>query len=75
MKKEEKLFFFEFYQKAMQSVPVRNIINTSSVGKKKAWLYLAKWGNKGLYDYGVTLELGGLTDEGKKLAKTLEEKL
>lgn len=74
MKKEEKNFFLEFYKKTMQSIPVRDIINKSEIGKKKAWLYLAKWGRKGLYDYGITLELGGLTEEGKKIIKLLEEK-
>lgn len=72
MKKDEKLFFVEFYKKTQQSVPVRDIVNKSCVGKKKGWLYLAGWGNTGLYDFGISIELGGLTESGKKIAKLLE---
>jgi hypothetical protein len=36
--------------------------------------WLEKWDKKGWYEYGVSLDLGWLTDEGRQQAKTLKEK-
>ena len=49
----------------------RDIINASDfyMHHKRAWYLLQKWCSKGWYDYGVTLDLGWLTDEGKEIAQ------
>jgi hypothetical protein len=46
------------------------LINESgfSIPYKRAWYLLEKWSDRGLYDYGVTSDLGWLTDKGKQLA-------
>lgn len=31
---------------------------------KRAWFLLGKWADKGIYEYGVCLDLGWLTPEG-----------
>lgn len=42
---------------------------------KRAWYLLDKWSLKGWYDYGVTLDLGWLTDEGREaLTKFVNER-
>ena len=46
----------------------REVINRDSfiMPHKRAWYLLQKWASKGWYDYGTTLDLGWLTDEGKR---------
>jgi len=34
---------------------------------KRAWYLLKKWHGKGWYEYGVTLDLGWMTEEGMKV--------
>jgi len=34
---------------------------------KRAWYLLEKWSKKGWYDYGVTLDLGWMTEKGMKV--------
>ncbi len=48
----------------------RDTINTSGalLHYKRCWRWLEKWERKGWYDYGVALDLGWLTDEGKQRA-------
>ena len=36
---------------------------------KQAWRTLEKWCDKGWYDYGVSIDLGWLTDKGKEVFK------
>ena len=47
---------------------VREIINEPDFPfhHKRAWFLLEKWSDNGWYDYGVTLDLDWLTDEGVK---------
>ena len=54
---------------------VREIINRPEfpIHHKRAWYLLRKWSDKGWYDYGVTLDLGWLTDEGKAVAESCEQ--
>lgn len=33
---------------------------------KRAWYWLEKWSRKGIYDYGVTVDLGWFTGKGFK---------
>lgn len=41
----------------------RDLINESEfpIPHKQAWYYLGKWFRKGIYEYGVTLDLGWMT--------------
>ena len=56
---------------------VRDIINESGFPfhHKRAWFLLEKWCGKGWYEYGVTLDLGWLTEEGIEKAKSLSNEL
>ncbi len=46
----------------------RDIVNEPGfpMHPKRAWYLLEKWTNQGWYEYGVTLDLGWLTEEGTK---------
>jgi hypothetical protein len=46
----------------------RDVINSDDckINHKQCWFYLQKWSTRGWYDYGVTIDLGWLTAEGKK---------
>lgn len=81
--KEDEIAFFKAVAKHCRntgSTPLfsrilwpRDIINSKgfSVNYKRAWYLLEKWSNKGLYDYGVSLDLGWITDKGIKYYETL----
>ena len=51
----------------------RDIINQTDfyMHYKRAWYLLDKWSCKGWCDYGVSLDLGWLTDKGKEIAQNL----
>lgn len=36
---------------------------------KRCWRWLAKWERKGWYEFGVALDLGWLTDQGRQRAE------
>lgn len=78
MKEDEKRFLIELYQanKTKQVTPLEIILSPGFyIPYKRAWYILEKWDRRGLYDYGVTLRVGWLTDKGKALAKDLSEKV
>lgn len=47
----------------------RSVISSlgCAVHPKRAHRWLEKWADRGLYEYGVCLDLGWLTEEGKRL--------
>lgn len=51
----------------------RDIINYPefSMHHKRAWFLLEKWCRKGWYEYGVTLDLGWITEEGMEIARSV----
>jgi hypothetical protein len=51
----------------------RDLINEEGfpVHYKRAWYLLEKWSDKDWYNYGVTLDLGWLEEEGMKKAEEL----
>jgi len=65
---------FGFTTEAPRYTP-RDIINQPDfyMHYKRAWYLLQKWSDKGWYDYGVTLDLGWLTDKGKEAAKAVTQ--
>lgn len=73
MKEDEIRFLLDLYNK---NISPRELINQPDfyIHHKRAWYLLEKWSNKGLYDYGVTIDLGWLTTKGKKVAKELLSK-
>jgi hypothetical protein len=46
------------------TVPVIKIISDATINDKRAYYILKKWTDKGLYEYGVSIAYGWLTDEG-----------
>lgn len=75
MKFDEIYFLFLIADKD-SSQSVRDIINSDScnIHHKRCWYLLNKWVNKGFYEYGVTLDLGWLTDKGVKFVEELRGK-
>lgn len=63
MKDDEKKLLTAIYNKGMNSV--RDIINEIEIPFKRCIYLLEKWCIKGWYDYGVTIDLGWLTEEGR----------
>lgn len=49
----------------------RDIINEPDfpIPYKRAWYLLEKWSNQGVYDYGVTVDLGWITEKGMEWPK------
>lgn len=51
---------------------VRDIIAQLGINHKRAWSLLEKWERNGWYEYGVSLDLGWLTAEGKQKASEIQ---
>lgn len=69
MKDDEKQFLIDVYNGLKNKLFPRYIINQDNfyMNYKRAWYLLEKWSNKGWYDYGVTLDLGWVTDKGENI--------
>ena len=85
MKEDEKWFLLELYKHCRniyeyphyppERKTPRELINTEGfpMNYKRAWYLLEKWSGKGWYNYGVTLDLGWLEEEGAVVAERLIE--
>lgn len=73
MKDDEKQFLIEVYDGLKNNLYPRDVINNSNLNYKRAWYLLNKWANRNWYDYGVTLDLGWLTDKGKEIATEINK--
>jgi hypothetical protein len=51
---------------------VRQVIASSGINHKRCWYILEKWGKRGWYNWGVTLDLGWLEQPGREAAELLE---
>ena len=73
MKEDERKFLIDVFCRCQNGVTPRDIINEEGfpIHYKRAWYLLDKWADKGWYDYGVTSDLGWLTDKGKEKASEL----
>lgn len=57
-KSEEMMFYFLVKMGEKEKVTPREIIKKMPINEKRAHYLLQKWSDKGLYDYGVSLDLG-----------------
>ena len=64
MKTDEIQLMLSLLSKACEQVCVQ-------MPPKRRRYLLNKWADRGLYDYGVSLETGWLTPEGEKIAAEL----
>jgi hypothetical protein len=71
MKDDEKALLLAI-ARSPKSFP-RDIINGLLIHHKRAWYLLEKWARRGWYEYGVSLDLGWLTDAGKQAALAARE--
>jgi hypothetical protein len=74
MKDDEKQLLILISQKCkIKEYSVRDLINSGlcAIHHKRCWYLLDKWSSKNLYDYGVSLDLGWLTEDGIRKAKEL----
>ena len=82
MREDEKMFLIRVFLEGSRDEnnncrdeykSPRDIINEEDffIYYKRAWYLLQKWGSKGWYDYGVTLDLGWLEEEGIEAAKAV----
>lgn len=64
MKNDEKLFFLACYSVYLHGGRPRDVIRMldGMIHHKRCWYLLNKWSNIGMYDYGVTLDLGWFSD-------------
>lgn len=74
MKDDEKRFLIDVYMhcRTPDCFP-RHMINRKDfyMHPKRAHYLLSKWADKGWYEWGVTMDLGWLTDKGKKKVEEL----
>jgi hypothetical protein len=88
MKKDEIVFLLTYYEMSHLyglkdyhdfSIRPRHIINfpffKDFMHNKRAWYLLNKWSRKWWYEYGTTLDMGWLTDEGISKAQELYKEL
>lgn len=73
---EERLLIaiYNHYTLFLSEQSIRDIIQNSpliQIPYKRCMYILEKWVEKGWYDYGVSLDLGWLTEEGKAEAKRI----
>jgi len=70
MKEDERKFMIDVLYRCHRDFTPRDLINEDGfpMHYKRAWYLLEKWSDKGWYDYGVTSDLGWLTNEGKSHA-------
>lgn len=75
MKEDEKRFLKDVYLKCHDGIRPRDLINKDGfyIVTKRAWYLLEKWSGKGLYNYGVALDLGWLEQSGKDLAQLISQ--
>lgn len=75
MKEDEKLFLMDVLIRCWAGFRPRQLINEPGfyMNHKRAWYLLEKWGRKDWYEWGVTMDLGWLTDEGIAKAKEMVE--
>jgi len=80
MRKDEKAFFLRCVNEItnhgineLRKNSPRMIINEPGfpVHHKRAWYLLEKWSDKGWYDYGVSLDMGWITEEGNAIGDKL----
>jgi hypothetical protein len=84
MKDDEKRFLVDVYDRCTtyyikggknieNHTTPRDLINEEGfyMNYKRAWYLLDKWANKGWYEWGVTMDLGWLTDSGLNKGKEL----
>ncbi len=71
MKDDERVFLEEISYRCYDQTTPRDLINEKGfpMHYKRAWYLLEKWSEKGWYDYGVSADLGWLTDKGKEEAR------
>ena len=69
MKDDEKQFLNAVANKG--EMTVREVIDAAPLHHKRAWYLLNKWSRKGWYEWGVKMDIGWLTPEGKAAAKSL----
>lgn len=69
MKYDEIKFLTDMFNLEYPKTARDLIQNQDYMHHKRAWYLLKKWCDKNLYTYGVSLDLGYLTDKGKELAK------
>lgn len=56
LRKSEEAMFYQLIKLSGKSP--RELINELPINHKRAWYILRKWSGKGIYNYGVTLDLG-----------------
>ena len=71
MKPDESTFFKSLRRTDGELPDVRGLINAQGINPKRATYILDKWEEKGLYEYGVSVMHGWLTDAGEALARSM----
>lgn len=73
MIKDDESLFLAIMQMSVGPAPTRKtpreLINELDfpLSYKRAWYLLEKWCDRGLYEFGVTLDLGWMTEAGMTL--------
>lgn len=68
MKQDESTFFISLQRLNGELPAIQALIQAQGLKPNRAIYLLNKWGEKGLYEYGVSVLHGWLTPAGAKLA-------
>lgn len=63
MRKSEEYLFYLAIKHRVEGESVRDLINRLPIHHKRAWYLLDKLRAKGVYDWGVNIDLGWLVKE------------
>lgn len=75
VKTDELCFLVALAAGLRAGLRARDVIPRRGINHKRAWYLLGKWSGRNWYDYGVSLDLGWLTDAGFVHAARAREQL
>lgn len=79
MKDHERIFFVLCFRLGAVGMKPRDVVHllNDTIPRRRCWYYLRKWCNLGIYDFGVTEDLGWFIPAAKmpdRYREILEDK-
>lgn len=58
VKADERDLYWFLHKRFLEGQCIRDAVHDSGVNHKRVWFLLAKWADKGWYDWGVSVDTG-----------------